>query len=243
MIETKFWEDVRDKWIIPAPPKIINIKTGSGGEIDPSLLDDPFEISFDDIDYDESVISMMNGGDAIIKGGAKRPEPQEPEIQIPEEPPKPKRPQLDADAFDECLAKRTLPEYVKACRLLMACQLPADMNNLYAELVERMPVLQDAIDKFIDVYHADIDEFLDYYIPEALELTATYLEYLNLEVGETVISDTEEDVMNAADKLLIAVNDKIEEIYKFASIEIKAKAKALEALMNQNGHIDTRYKM
>ena len=38
------------------------------------------------------------------------------------------------------------------------------------------------------------------------------------------------------------VNEKIDEIYKFASIEIKAKAKALESLMSQDGYVDPNYK-
>ena len=42
MIERKFWEEVRSYWILEAPPQISDRKTFSGGEIDPSLLEDPW---------------------------------------------------------------------------------------------------------------------------------------------------------------------------------------------------------
>lgn len=49
--------------------------------------------------------------------------------------------------------------------------------------------------------------------------------------------------MAAGETLLLAINEKINEIYKFASIEIKAKAKALDAIMNQEGYVDSTYKI
>lgn len=56
MIERKFWEEVRGHWILEAPPQISDLKTSSGGEIDPSLLEDPWGqegIPFDMVDYQE----------------------------------------------------------------------------------------------------------------------------------------------------------------------------------------------
>jgi hypothetical protein len=106
-----------------------------------------------------------------------------------------------------------------------------------------MPVLQDAIVKFESVYQSDMTQFYGYYIPEALQLTATYLEYLNVGIRDQIIQEAEKEVLDAASKLLFAVNDKIDEIYKFASIEIKAKAKALESLMSQDGYVDSNFKI
>ena len=57
MIERKFWEEVRSHWILEAPPQISDRKTSSGGEIDPSLLEDPWGqegIPFDMVDYDDA---------------------------------------------------------------------------------------------------------------------------------------------------------------------------------------------
>jgi hypothetical protein len=66
---------------------------------------------------------------------------------------------------------------------------------------------------------------------------------MDVGIGEKILSETEREVLDAASKLLFAVNDKIDEIYKFASIEIKAKAKALESLMSQDGYVDLNFKI
>ena len=138
---------------------------------------------------------------------------------------------------------RTLQGYTEAAKLLLCCELPEEMDGLYQELISRMPVLQDAITKFESVYQADVEEFYEYYIPETLQLTSTYLEYLDAGIGDDIVKETEVEIVDAVKKLIIAVNDKIDEIYKFASIEIKAKAKALESLMSSDGYIDSKFKL
>lgn len=242
MIERQFWEDAKKVWIVQAPPKIKDIKAGSGGSIDPSLLKDPWdmeEIPFDMVDFDGAVQAAFNGGEIPLNPGAvvqNQPE-------AASEPERPKRPQLDTEKFGGLLEKQTLPDYVEACRLLRKCELPKEMDDLYVSLIEKMSKLHDAIEKFESVYQTDMTQFYEYYIPETLQLTATYLEYLNAGIGDQIIQENEKEVLDATDKLLIAVNDKIDEIYKFASLEIKAKAKALESLMSQDGYVDPNFKI
>lgn len=222
MIEKQFWEEVKGVWIVPAPPKIKVIKAESGGPIDPTLLKDPWEleeVAFDLFDNDGTVQEEL------------------------QELPKPERPKLDTEKFDELLEKQTLLDYVQACKLLLQCDLPEHMNELYTTLTERLPVLQDAVAKFEGIYQTDLSQFYEYYIPEALQLTASYLEYLDAGIDESIIQETEKEVLDAANKLLIAVNDKVDEVYKFASMEIKAKAKALESLMSQDGYVDSDFKI
>ena len=110
-------------------------------------------------------------------------------------------------------------------------------------MIIRMPILQESIDKFEEVYQPDIYSFYEYYIPEALQLTATYIEYLDVGIREEILQETEQEVLEAIKKLLIAVNDKIEEIYKFVSMETKAQARALESMMTQDGYVDPEFKI
>ena len=227
MIEKQFWEDTKKVWIVQVP----------GGAIGSSSLNDPQDdegILFDMVDFDGAVQAAFNGGEMPLKPGV--------ELQPPPEPEKAKTPQLDTELFDSLLKKQSIPGYLEACKLLIKCELPEEMKKLYGFLIERMPVLQDAIVKFESVYQMDMSQFYEYYIPEVLQLTATYLEYLNAGIGEQIIQETEIEILDAANKLLMAVNEKIDEIYKFASIEIKAKAKALESLMSQDGYVDPNYK-
>ena len=164
----------------------------------------------------------------------------EPEI---EEPVRYRRPQLDKTKFNQLLEKQELMSYVEACRLLRKCELPEHIDDLYKELILRIPVLQESLDKYKDVYQPDMFMFYDYYIPEALQLTSVYIEYLDVGIAEAILQENEREVLEATNKLIIAVNDKVDEIYKYASIQLKAKAKALESLMSQNGHVDSQFKL
>ncbi len=150
---------------------------------------------------------------------------------------------LDRKAFEDLLQKQQLLDYTEACRLLISCKLPENMENLFKELIARMPILQESIDKFESVYQPDMYQFYEYYIPEALRLTATYIGYLDVGIGEKILKETEIEVLDATSKLLTGINDKVDEIYRFASMEIKAKAKALESIMSQDGHVDSKYKI
>lgn len=227
MISRKFWEDVKNAWIVAVPSKTQAEKLDFQEEV----WDEEEEIAFDEIDFDDALMAVLNGEDIVRK---------KEEVVVSMEPPRPK---LDAEVFEGFMESKIISDYVKAAELLLACSLPKEMEALYKELIGRLPVLNDAVKKFEGVYHTNIDQFCDYYIPEALQLTATYLEYLDIGIDEDIVKETEEEVMDAVRTLLLAVNEKIDEIYQFASIEIKAKAKALEALMGQDGYVDSEYKI
>lgn len=242
MIERQFWEDAKKVWIVQALPKIKDIKAGSGGNIDPSLLKDPWdieEIPFDMVDYDGAMHAAFSGGEIPLKSGAV----VQNHMESVSEPEQFKHPQLDTEKFDYLLEKQMIPDYVEACKLLRKCELPKEMDDLYSTLIKQMLTLNNVILEFERDYQPDMTQFIEYYIPETLQLTATYLEYLNAGIGIQIIQESEKEVLEAIDKLLIAVNDKIEEICKFATIESKAQAKALVSIMNQDGYVDPNFKI
>lgn len=151
--------------------------------------------------------------------------------------------ELDRAEFNTLLEKQGIANYVAACKLLLKCEMPENIRENYNKLVERMPLLQDAVDKFDNVYHADLDQFDDYFAPEALTVTATLVEYEAVKPSEEILQDTRENVYQASKKLLLLVNEKIDEIYKFVTIETNAEARALEALMSQDGYVDPELKL
>lgn len=166
-----------------------------------------------------------------------------PEIMASPKPVKRKRPKLNTDQFEWLIEQQTIPAYTEACHLLLECELPESMDEIMNQLIERMSVLQETAEKFGGIYEADLSQFYEYYIPEALELTSTYLEYLDLDIGEELINETEKEVMDAIEKLVLSVNEKIEEICKYAMIEIRAKAKALDSMMSQDGYVGSEFKI
>lgn len=86
-----------------------------------------------------------------------------------------------------------------------------------------------------------METFYTYYAPETLSVTATFLNYLAGKPSEKILSDLKENVFLASKKLLQVVNDKIDEIYKFVTIEANAEARAVESVMSQNGHVDDAF--
>ena len=264
MIDRSFWEEARRAWIVQAPPKIKDVHIGSGGDIDPSLLVNPWdmdEIPFDMVDFEGATRAAFEGGEIPLKPGIGKPgqrpasgaapntsdETEAASAMTGTSPTpvekKPKRPKLDSVRFETLLEQQTLPAYAEACRLLRSCALPEEMDELYGELTDRMSVLQETMDKFEQIYQADTTQLREFYIPEALELTASYLEYLDIGIGEDTIESTAREILEALKKLRIAMDDTQKEICKFATIEINAKAKALESLMSQNGYVDPDFKI
>lgn len=245
MIDRRFWEEVRDVWVVKAPPQIKDVKTSSGGDIDPSLLQDPWdceEISFDMVDFDHITKDILKGGDIPLKQIA----PQQNTAEAPAAPeiiPEPEKPKLDTEAFDAALEKQTIPGYMEACKLLIACELSEDIDTLLKELAERMQMLQDAIKKFEDVYQPDMMRFYEYYAPEALQVMASYLEYRSLKIDEQIVQEAAQEAINSAEKLLLCINDIIDETYRFASIEVKARSKALDSIMSMDGHVEPSFKI
>lgn len=147
------------------------------------------------------------------------------------------------EELEKLLAKQTVQDYSEALKIIAACRLPLDMHLLYGNLIERIAVLEKTAEKYKDDYQSDLTQFYDYYIPEVVHITATFLGYIDDRVGKAIVDSAEKDVMAAGETLLLAINEKIDEIYKFASIEVKAKAKALDAIMNQDGYVDSTYKI
>lgn len=230
-MDETFWKEVKGQWITKPESQ------------------QQEEIPFDGIDFEEAVQSALQG--IVLTAGVpekmemeeKEPEQTELEETAPEEPEQRMAPMLDQERFDRLMEKRTLMDYAEASKVLRACELPEKMDQVYYELEQKMAMLQEAIKKFEGIYEPDMEMFYEYYIPETLQLAATYLEYLNMGVKRHIAEETEKEVMESAKKLLMAVGDKIEEICKYASMEIKAKAKALESMMSQDGYVDLDFRI
>lgn len=150
---------------------------------------------------------------------------------------------LDKKRFHGLIRDGGIPNYVIACRLLLECRLPEEIAQTFRQLVDRMPVLQDAVTRFSDVYHADMDQFDKYFAPEALKITAVYLDYQTVGPSEKILKETKDSVFLATRKLLQVVNEKIDEIYRFVTIDTNAEAKALETLMSQDGYVNPDFKI
>ncbi len=150
---------------------------------------------------------------------------------------------LDKKQFKTLLEQGGLNNFSAAAKLLLECGMPDDIEGYYRQLIERIPVLQNAIDQFDDIYSADLDQFNEYYAPEALKLTAVYLDYQAAKPSDKILKETKDAVALAVRKLVQVVNEKIDEIYRFVTIDAKAEAKALETLMSQDGYVNPEHRI
>ncbi len=150
---------------------------------------------------------------------------------------------LNKSKLDELLEKKTVSSFLDASGLIRACELPISMDELFGNVEDRLSVLADTVEKYKGIYNPELFEFYEYYVPEIMQLTATFIEYEDAGIGPDLLRETGEEILDAGKDLLIAINDKIDEIYRFVSIDTKARAKALDSIMAQNGHVESKYKI
>lgn len=240
MINNDFWKAAASSWSWEAKADI-SVTTGSGGQISSEFLKKPWEvvtaddelIDFEKVDYEATMKSMNVGGAVILDEPVAEDNVLEANMDIA----------IDMALFDSYFEKETLYGFAECFKMLRDCGLPEEVTEKLKEIVMRMGVLNEATDKFKAVYEADMSVFMDNYIPESLNLSVSYIEYVNANVKEDILLSTQNEVIDALGSLLIGINDKIDEIYRFASVQLKAKAKALESLMSQDGFIDAKYKI
>lgn len=245
MINNEFWTEAAASWSWEEKTDI-KIVSGNGGKISEEFLEKTGEVvsneefvSFDDIKYDVSLEFVATGGEIAIRNNSKENletilnhvEDTGPKIII------------DMDAFDNYFEMGTLVGFRNCFKLLEKCGLEETLIQKSKELENRIEVLEEAEAKFKKIYQADLSLFIENYIPESLNLVLGYIEYVNVKVSDNILASSLLEVEEVLNALLIGINDKIDEIYKFASIELKATAKALNATMSSNGYVDSKYKI
>ena len=175
-----------------------------------------------------------------------KPLSQEPESSLKLQPlaKTPKKPRIKLhEDYESACSEGTLQGYAKCAEMLATCGLSEEISIKYSEIAERLLVLDETVRKYEEVYTADVLAFLETYLPDTLSVTVAYIEYENAEVDVKILDSTQKEVIDAVKTLLIGINDKIDEIFKFASIELKAQAKALNLLMGSEGFIDPLQKL
>lgn len=234
MTDREFWEEVRKKWIVTMPAKVIEVNNAGKTSERKTLAEsnDSELIPFELVDHDKVFDAVLAGKEIPIKQDAM-------ETVIAEQKSTPSRPRLDNTKFDALIEKHAFADYVEACKMLRTCELPRKMDELYGDLIERLVVLDKAIEQNKAVYKADVSKFHEIYIPEVLQTTATYLEYLNIGVDGDVQKETENEIVEICSNLLSAVNVKIDEIFKQVSLEIQSQAQGLSMKMKMDGYVTT----
>ncbi|MBQ6479607.1 MAG: hypothetical protein IJI45_00685 [Anaerolineaceae bacterium] len=128
---------------------------------------------------------------------------------------------LDACVFSlECLETYPLPEELKSRILLLVKKLYGLKHATVAHPERKQ----------------DISRFLEYYLPEAVRIVASYSDYQLSGLDDKTLQKTYTMISNAIDTLDSAAEQEIMSIYKMESMETRAKADALRQILEQDGY-------
>lgn len=232
MIDSKFWKEVRKNWIIETSSKSTDSTSARQDDEEES-------VPFDFIDPDKAYYDIINGKDILGRSKTDMADQDgvSSKTETAQKPQKPIKPPFDTERFAGLVEKGDIKSFSTAFSMLSDYGLPDKMEELFRNIAETMLTLDDAVKKFEGIYKADMSQFYEYYIPETLELASTFIEYESADIDLDIIDKTQKEVVSAAETLLTGLEDKKNELYEFGSMELKARAKALESLMGQDGHV------
>ena len=105
------------------------------------------------------------------------------------------------------------------------------MKLLIGENIKR---LRDALQKYPE--RADETErFLSYYIPAAVQVVSSYQGYENTGLDDTELKKLHDKVLDAENALNEALQKKITEMFRTATMGTIAQAEALQSIIGQDG--------
>lgn len=114
-------------------------------------------------------------------------------------------------------------------------RIKEDMEQQITILIEKLHKLSAALEKYPDKIEGT-HRFSTYYLPETLRLIFAYQQYLIAGVSKDKIDRVYDKVMESIDSVIVAVESKIDSIYQVATMDIVAKANALQKIMGQDGY-------
>ena len=97
------------------------------------------------------------------------------------------------------------------------------------------------LDKTLQIYPSHQEQahrFFTYYIPEVMRLIYSFNEYEKAGVSEERMNPVYDRVMKSIHKVSTAAVQRVDEIYKMATMDTMAKADALQKIIGQDGYAE-----
>lgn len=131
--------------------------------------------------------------------------------------------------------QNSLEAYIFTLNELSDADIPEDMKTSLNAVSEAIKALVNALEQYPSEASQSY-KFKDYYIPEIINLTNSYIEYNKADVGDNVIRPVYTKVLNALADVEAAAKQRINEVYQVATMGTKAKADALQRVLGQDGY-------
>ena len=141
-------------------------------------------------------------------------------------------------SYEELVEKADLDACVFSLECLETYPLPEELKSRISLLVKKLHGLKHATEAHPE-RRQDISRFLEYYLPEAVRIVASYSDYQLSGLDDKTLQKTYTMISNAIDTLDSAVEQEIMSIYRMESMETRAKADALRQILEQDGYYKT----
>lgn len=134
----------------------------------------------------------------------------------------------------EVSEQEDLPSYIFKIKTMIDSDLPEQMNDALAEMVDALECLDTALEEKPEHQERSY-QFFAYYIPEAIRILYAYMEYGRSGLGEDQVNPVYENVLEAVHKVSSAARQQVTDIYKHAITDTTARASALTEILGQDG--------
>ena len=237
MTDDNFWQEVRSHWV-KNKSSSADVYVRSGEESN--------AIDFFAADYDATVAAMLNGGAPIIVNNAdqiKEENTVNSEPDIVEYKQVVKKHDINLEEYEGYMDLHSLDGFLKAGKILYKSDMSDDMKESFTSILAKLPALEETVNKFKSFYEIDISQFTDIYIPNCYELILGFYSYEDVGVDKEILDRTKVEILSAIKTLDESLTDKINEICEFGSIQLRAAARAAEAVMNVNGFVSPEHRI
>ena len=129
--------------------------------------------------------------------------------------------------------KKDIKSFIEAFEFLNQMELPSEISNIILMILNGLKRMKKRM-KNNDVY--DSQRFFDYYFPEAIELILIYDEYRESGMEQNDIEEIYKKIQVLLHTINSAITNKLNEIYRYAAIDTKARMDALTEIIKQDGY-------
>ncbi len=138
-------------------------------------------------------------------------------------------------SYEELVEKADIGACIFAFEYIVHMDMPEELYSQIQGLIQKLRGLQKSLVQYPE-RGEDIEQFRNYYVPEAVKVVMDYQNYRFAGIDENDIKKIYEKILAAVSDLNRAVLMKISDIYHLASMDTIARAEALREILGQDGY-------
>ena len=144
--------------------------------------------------------------------------------------------------YEELVDKADIGACIFAFEYLLSGEMPVSIQKNAAILLQKLKGLEQTIIKYPE-RKGETDRFLNYYIPETIQVIMSYQHYIKVGINEDMLAKIQTKVINCVETMKSAIDKKISEIYQMATMNTVAQADALEKILGNDGFSKNKTKL